>query len=80
MAHSLKYGKVTLEHGESVGEDEPVFILRAKDITAPTLIGIYKVLCFDAGSPYEILDKLDAQETAIRDWQAEHGFETKAAD
>ena len=41
MAISGKYGKLDIP---KIGEDEPVFILRAQDRLAPGVIKIYKVL------------------------------------
>jgi len=34
MARDLKYGKITTERGEFPREDEPVFVLRGKDVLA----------------------------------------------
>ena len=50
MAHDLKYGKITAEHGDvthGVGgvplneSDEPCFVIRAQDISAPRAIRAY---------------------------------------
>ncbi|MFZ7127612.1 MAG: hypothetical protein ACOWWM_15760 [Desulfobacterales bacterium] len=41
MAVSGKYGKLEIP---KIGEDEPVFILRAQDILAEGMVEIYKVI------------------------------------
>ena len=41
MARSGKYGKVDIP---TIGEDEPVFILRAQDRLAETAIALYQAL------------------------------------
>lgn len=41
MARSGKYGKVDIP---SIGENEPVFILRAQDKLAETAIALYQAL------------------------------------
>lgn len=43
MARDNKYGEVTVEYepGTPFGEDEPVFILRGQDRSAPMIIQAY---------------------------------------
>ena len=48
MARSGKYGKVSIP---KIGEDEPVFILRAQDLLATATVEIYRVLLESHGSP-----------------------------
>ena len=43
MAVSTKYGKLSIP---KVGDDEPVFILRAQDKLAEAAIEMYKALSF----------------------------------
>lgn len=50
MAIDSKYGKVTLEKG-TIGEDEPVFVLRAKDRLSPALLQQYILLCLETRTP-----------------------------
>ena len=66
-----KYGRVTLEHG-SIGEDEPVFIFRAKDKLLPQVLSEYIVLCVQAGAPKEHLELIFQGSMQIMDWQAEN--------
>lgn len=44
MAYDEKFGTITLEKG-SVGDDEPVFLLRAADALAVQTIEHYAELC-----------------------------------
>ena len=48
MALSRKYGKISIP---KIGEDEPVFILRAQDLIAAATVEIYRVLLESHGSP-----------------------------
>jgi hypothetical protein len=50
MAMDLKYGKVTFEKG-AIGEDEPVFVLRAQDACAIHTMEWYRDLAKKAGCP-----------------------------
>lgn len=63
-----KYGRVTLEHG-NIGEDEPVFIFRAKDELLPQVLAEYIVLCVEAGAPKEHLELIFEGSMQIMDWQ-----------
>ncbi len=54
MAVSGKYGKIDIP---KIGEDEPVFVLRAQDRLAQGMVEIYKVLVASHGSAAEDLDK-----------------------
>ena len=48
MALSGKYGKVSIP---KIGEEEPVFILRAQDVLAAPTIEMYRLLLESHGSP-----------------------------
>lgn len=63
MAISGKYGKVDIP---KIGEDEPVFILRAQDRLAEGTIQIYKVITSQHGSHLE--DGLDQELESFRNW------------
>lgn len=47
MAQSGKYGKVNIP---TIGDDEPVFILRAQDKLAETAIALYQALAASHGA------------------------------
>jgi hypothetical protein len=72
MAIDLKYGQVTLEHG-NIGEDEPVIVLRAKDKVLPTLLYVYEQLCAAQGSPERHLKLIEESRHRIEDWERENG-------
>ncbi|MBE0431127.1 MAG: hypothetical protein IBX67_04800 [Dehalococcoidia bacterium] len=64
MALSSKYGKVDIS---KVGDDEPVFILRAQDKLAEAAIGMYRILAASHGS--ELARSLDREIETFRNWQ-----------
>jgi hypothetical protein len=64
MAISGKYGKINIP---KIGEDEPVFILRAQDKLALWLVEIYKVLAESHGCRFE--EPLDKEIKRLRDWK-----------
>jgi hypothetical protein len=63
MAISGKYGKFDIPR---VGENEPVFILRAQDRLAQGVVEIYKVLVASHGSA--LAKQLDEEIQRFRDW------------
>lgn len=63
MAISSKYGKLDIP---KIGEDEPVFILRAQDMLAEPTIGIYRLLADSHGC--QIAKGLDKEVDAFRRW------------
>lgn len=64
MGVSTKYGKVNVP---KIGDDEPVFILRAQDKLAEMAIGMYKLLAASHGS--KLADSLDREIRAFQRWQ-----------
>jgi hypothetical protein len=71
VGYDSKYGKVTTEHGD-IPDDEPVVVLRGRDLAVPRTMAFYKRACRDLGSPPEHLGL--AQDTAnyIKGWQRFH--------
>lgn len=63
MAVSTKYGKVNIP---KIGENEPVFILRAQDKLAEETISKYRDLAESRGS--EITSSLDREIAAFHNW------------
>lgn len=63
MALSGKYGKVDIP---KVGEDEPVFILRAQDKLAESAIEMYRILTVSHSSP--MTEELQKEIDAFRRW------------
>jgi hypothetical protein len=64
MAVSGKYGKI---HIPKIGEDEPIFILRAQDSLAQGMVEIYKVLVNSHRS--SLADSLDREIERFRTWR-----------
>jgi hypothetical protein len=64
MAVSGKYGNVPIPN---VGNDEPVFILRAQDRLALAAIEMYKLLA--ETSDADVASHLDNQIEAFRQWK-----------
>jgi hypothetical protein len=64
MAMSGKYGKISIP---KVGDDEPVFILRAQDRFAEGMIEIYKVITSFHDSP--LVKELDREVERFRKWK-----------
>jgi hypothetical protein len=63
MAVSTKYGRVNIP---KIGENEPVFILRAQDRLAEAAIGMYKLLAASHGS--RLAPSLDKEIESFRKW------------
>ncbi len=63
MAVSGKYGKVTLPR---MGENEPVFILRAQDQLAAPAIEMYKLLT--GSHDRKMNESLDKEIEKFRNW------------
>jgi hypothetical protein len=71
MGESVKYGTIITERG-NIPPDEPVFLLRAQDVTSPKALRLYRELCEKAGSPQEHLDQIDDTGGAFLQWHADH--------
>ena len=64
MAISSKYGKVDIP---KIGDNEPVFILRAQDKLAEASIQSYKSLAASQGS--KVVNTLDKEIAAFKNWK-----------
>jgi hypothetical protein len=63
MAISTKYGKVNIPR---IGDNEPVFILRAQDKLAEPTIAMYRLLAASHGS--RLAPSLDKEIDNFRQW------------
>lgn len=71
MARSIKYGKLDIP---GIEEDEPVFILRARDRLAIPLIVQYWYKCrWQLGPAWDHLDGIEAVRADFALWAAGHG-------
>lgn len=57
-----------------IPEDEPVFLLRAQDVTAPAVVDYWVLKARDAGALRNIVEAAKEQAEAMRKWQREHGI------
>lgn len=64
MAISGKYGKL---HVPKIGEEEPVFILRAQDQLAIPAIEMYQLLAASHGA--SVAKSLEDEITSFRHWK-----------
>lgn len=64
MAVSGKYGKVDIPR---IAAEEPVFILRAQDALAATVIRMYQLLAESHGRP--LAGELDKQIESFKKWK-----------
>lgn len=64
MAVSAKYGKVSIP---KIGEDEPVFVLRAQDKLAESAIAMYQALAASHGAP--VANGIQKEIESFRKWQ-----------
>jgi len=63
MAVSGKYGKIDIPN---IGEDEPVFILRAQDKLASAAIEMYRSLAVSHGAP--VAEKIGEELERFSGW------------
>lgn len=77
MAIDSKYGDIDIP---GIPDDEPVFVIRAKDSCAPQAIMQYAELSIVNGSPSEHAAACRRVAIDFRDWQAENQDKVKAPD
>lgn len=59
----------------SIPADEPVFLLRAKDIVAPSIVRAWATAAYGAGADDRITAAARAHADAMEDWQKKHGYQ-----
>ena len=70
---SGKYGHVAVERGAGTfQEGEPVFLLRAQDMAALTILYTYAGTCMVNGAPDAHVEAIRVTIQDFRDWQAKH--------
>lgn len=74
MKHARKDYAAIQDPRGLIPEDEPVFLLRAQDITAPLVVEYWVIRARKAGASKNILDAAKEQVEAMRKWQGEHGI------
>jgi len=68
MAHDEKLGTVLDEFGK-LGHDEPVFVIRAKDKSAPAAIRAYANVAREAGADDSHVRAARAVAAGFEEWQ-----------
>lgn len=77
MAHDTKYGDVEIP---GIPEDEPVFILRAKDAAALIVLEDYYEAAEEVGASTEFLKSILDVEATFGDWQNDNADKVKVPD
>lgn len=61
------------EGGSPIGEDEPVFLLRATDVSAPATVRYWAQMAERSGASPAIVGAARNQADAMQRWQAQNG-------
>lgn len=89
MARDAKYGTITAEHGDRVHgkpgvplneSDEPVFVLRAQDVTSCAVLAEYRRQSEAHGADTEHLAAIAEVQAEFAWWQEEHAGLVKVPD
>jgi hypothetical protein len=71
----LESGLGPLKNVEPIPMDEPVFLLRAKDIVAPSVVRTWATAAHSAGASDDITAAARRQADEMERWQEKHGFQ-----
>lgn len=74
MKHARKDYDGIQDPSGKIPEDEPVFLLRAQDVTAPFLVEEWAHRAVRYGAESNIVEAAKLQVLAMREWQKEHGM------
>jgi hypothetical protein len=80
MGRDRKYGEVTTTEGAYIPSDEPVFMLRARDVCSVGTIARYLVLSVESGADREHLDMVLDSLDEFKAWQNLHEDDMKVPD
>lgn len=73
MKHAREdYNRIQDPAGK-IAEDEPVFLLRAKDMFAPDVVRYWATVQRDAGGDPKLIELALAHANAMDRWQVENG-------
>jgi hypothetical protein len=72
MGRDRKYGVVSVSRHAAIPNDEPVFILRAKDVAAPAAIECYAEHAAKAGAKEDFIKECLAAYEDFCSWQETH--------
>lgn len=83
MGYDMKYGEVTVENepGNRLnGEDEPVFLIRARDRASVATLIDYRNNASQEGAVSEMLEAVDTTIEQFEQWQTENHESVKIPD
>jgi hypothetical protein len=80
MGRDRKYGEVTTTEGAYIPSDEPVFMLRARDVCSIDTIAHYLVMSVAVGADREHLDRVLDSIDEFRAWKDANVSEMKIPD
>jgi len=73
MKHNREDYEQIQDPSGKIPEDEPVFLLRAQDKTAPDTVEMWAARVALEGGDLDIVDHANAHAQLMREWQEEHG-------
>lgn len=79
MANDAKFG-VVLDQRSKLGADEPVFVIRGRDIVAEHAIYSYAELAEKAGADGTFVQSVRHAAASISMWQSQHPDKVKVPD
>lgn len=68
----FRVGFIKISNGEAIPEDEPVFVLRARDMFALSALEYYTGVCRGAGCTAYQLDGMARQIRRFKEFAAQH--------
>lgn len=77
MAQDAKYGQLDIP---GIGADEPVFVIRAKDVASAGAIEAYGEVAFACGASESFAVSVGNRADEFRAWQAENQDSVKVPD
>lgn len=79
MGNDLKFGRITTERGD-IPADEPLFLIRGKDASAPAAIERYAEEAQAVGAAADLVETCRERAEQIRAWQLAHPERVKVPD
>jgi len=74
MKHArADYSRIQDPEGK-IPKDEPVFLIRAQDVTGPDVVRYWAMKARQAGAAKNIVEAAEAHVAAMIEWQRQHGM------
>lgn len=77
---ALKDPKLLGENSTPIAEDEPVFLLRAKDFCAPEAVRAYARLLMEVKASHKMIAAVGEWANRMQQWQMDHQNVVKVPD